>query len=180
MVAVIRRNKIITWIHDYPNWKMNFDSKKWWEVKFFLWNQSINSFIPIRRMHLRSLIMKRKEIILWIRVCQNWPTNINSKNGGKRCFPYETKSSLPFIPIRRMCFWCQITKRKEDYYANVCFSNWKTNIKSKNGKKRCFLYETKASISFILMRRMCFWCRITKRKNRLLCESMFIQLKNEL
>ena len=75
----------------YPNWKMNFDSKKWWETKFLLWNQSINSFIPIRRICLWCPIIKRKEIIMWIRLYLNWQTNFNSKNKKKRCFSYEIK-----------------------------------------------------------------------------------------
>ena len=41
----------------------NFDSKKWWEVKFSLWNQSINSFILIRRMNLWCLIIKKRRLL---------------------------------------------------------------------------------------------------------------------
>ena len=36
------------------------------------------------------------------RVCRNQPMNINSKNGGKRCFSNKTKASIPFIPMKRM------------------------------------------------------------------------------
>ena len=53
---------------------------------------------------------------------------------------------------------------KEDYYVNPSLSNWKSKFNSKNFKKSYFSYETKATISFIPMRRMCFWCLITKRK----------------
>ena len=67
-----KRKEIISWIHDYPNWQMNFDSKNWCEVKLFLWNQSINSFVPMRRMRLWCPIMKRKEIITWIHVYHIW------------------------------------------------------------------------------------------------------------
>ena len=34
----------------------------------------------------------------------------------------------------------------------------------KNGRMKSFSYETKASMSFILMRRMSLWCPILKRK----------------
>ena len=88
------KKDIIVWIYVYPIWQMNFDSKKLWEVKFFLWNQSINSFIPMRRMNLWSPIIKRKMIIMWIHVYPNWRTNFNCKNGKKRSFPYETKVSI--------------------------------------------------------------------------------------
>ena len=80
---------------------------------FFLWYQSINSFIPMRRMRLWCLITKRKEIIMWNHVCQNRPTNINSKNGRKRSFSFEIKGSIPFIQTRRMNLWFPIIKRKE-------------------------------------------------------------------
>ena len=33
---IMKRMEIIMWIHVYPNWKMNFNSKKWWKTKFFL------------------------------------------------------------------------------------------------------------------------------------------------
>ena len=63
-----KKRKIIMWICVYPNWKARFDSKKWQELKFFLWNQSISSFIPMRRMNLWCPIRKRNMIIMWIRV----------------------------------------------------------------------------------------------------------------
>ena len=56
------------------------------------------------------------------------------------------------------------------------YPNWKTNFNSNNGNKRSFSYETNASISFILSRRMCLWCPILKRKT-LLFESMFIPIE---
>ena len=34
MVPNNEKKKIIMWIRVYPNWKMNFVSKKWWEMKF--------------------------------------------------------------------------------------------------------------------------------------------------
>ena len=45
----------------------------------------------------------------------------------------------------------------------VC-PNRKKNFNSKIGKKRYFPYEGKASMSFILMRRMCLWCLTMKKK----------------
>ena len=158
----MKRKEIITWIHDYPNWQMNFYSKKWCEVKFFLWNQSINSFIPMRGMKLWFLIIKRMGIIMWIYVYHSWKANINSKICTKRSFSYETKVSIPFIPIKRMCLWCLTTKRKEIIMWIHVNPNWKTNFNSKNGNKWIISYETKASISFIPTWRMCLWCPIMK------------------
>ena len=44
------------------------------------------------------------------------------------------------------------------------YPNWNTNFKSKIANKKCFSYETKASISLIPSRRMCLWFPIIKRK----------------
>ena len=56
----------------------------------------------------------------------------------------------------------------------VCPNQW-TNNNSKNGRKGCFSYETKAWISFIPIRRIRLWCLITKKK-RLLCDSVFVKI----
>ena len=132
--------------------------------KFSLWNQSINSFIPMRRMNLWCLIIKRKELIIWIHVYVDWKINFNSKNGRKRCFSYETKASISFIPLRRMCLWCPIIKIKEIIMWIHFYPNWKMKFNSKNGNKRSSSYETKVSISFIPTRLMHLWCPIMKRK----------------
>ena len=81
-------------------------------MEFFLWNESIKSFIPMIRINLWCPIIKRKEIIMWIYDYCNWKTNINSKFGRKRSFSFETKASISFIPIKRICFWCPIMKKK--------------------------------------------------------------------
>ena len=134
------------WIHDYPNWQMNFDSKKWCEAKIFLWNQSINSFIPIRRMHWWRPMKKRKEIITWIHVYPSWKMNINSKIGRKRSFSYETKASIIFIPMRRISLWCPIMKKKEIImWIHIILIN-KWTLILKNGRQWSFSYETKALI----------------------------------
>ena len=115
----------------------------------FLWNQSFNLFILISGMNLRCPIIKRKEIIMWLHVYPIWKINFNSKNGRKRSFSYETKASISFIPTRRMNLWCPIIERKEIITWIQVYPNWKMNFSSKNGRKRSFCYETKASISLI-------------------------------
>ena len=103
-------------------------------------------------------------------------TKFNSKKGNKGSFSYETKASISFIPMRRMCLCVPIMKwNKITLWIHV-YPNWNTNLNSKIGNKRCFSYETKASISLIPKRRMCLWCLITKRR-RLLCESMFVPIE---
>ena len=93
--------------------KNEFKSKNGKKRCFCYETKGSISSIPVRRMRLWCLIMKRKEIILWIHVCPNRPKSIASKNGGKICFSNETKASISFIPMRRICLWCPIIKRKE-------------------------------------------------------------------
>ena len=161
---IMKRKEIIMWIDVYPNWKTNFKSKKGNKRSFSYETKASVSLIPTRRMCLWCPIMKRKEVIIWIHVYPNWKTNFNSKIGNKRSFSYETKASISFIPSRRMCLWCPIMKRNDIImWIHVC-PNWKTNFNSKNGNKRSFSNETKASTSFIPTRRMCLWCPIMKKK----------------
>ena len=118
--------------------------------------------ILIRRMCLWYLIMKEKEVVTWIHGCPNRWTNINSKNGRKRCLSYEAEAWIPINPMRRMCLWCLMTKRMEIVmWIRVCPNRW-TDINSKNGRKRSFSYKTKASISFFIIRRMHLWFLIIK------------------
>ena len=63
-------------------------------------------------------------------------------------------------------------------WNHVC-RNRPTNINSKNGEKRSFSYVTKASIHLSQWGEQIYGAQSLKER-RLLCESMFIQLKNEL
>ena len=100
--------------------------------------------------------------------------SFNSKNGRKRSFCYQTKAPMLVIPMSRMSLWYPIMKRKEIImWIHVC-PNWQTNFDSKTWlEENLFLWKTKASMSFILIRRMSLWFLIMKER-RLLCESMFI------
>ena len=109
---IMKRKEIIMWIHVYPNWKTYFNSKIGNKRSFSFGTKASISLILTRRTCLWCPIMKRKENIMWIHVYPNWNTNFNSKIGNKRSFSYETKLSISFIPERRMCLWCPITKRK--------------------------------------------------------------------
>ena len=108
--------------------------------------------------------MKKMEIIMWIHVYLNGKKNFNTENSWKRNCSYETKVLISFIPTGRMWLWSPILKRKKIIMWIRIYPNWKININSKNGKKRSFSYEIKASISFIPTRNMRLWCPIMKRK----------------
>ena len=135
----MKRNVIIMWIRVYPTWQMKFDSKKWWEVMFFLWNQCINSFTPTSRMCLWHLIMNRMKIIMQIRVCPNWHMKFDYKNDGKWSF-FVNQSINLFIPMRRMSLWCLIMKRNEIILQIHVCPNWHTNSNSKTSGKWSFFY----------------------------------------
>ena len=168
------------WIHVYPNWNTNFNSKIGNKRTFSYETKASISLIPKRRMCLWCPIMKRKEIIMWIHVYPNWNTNFNSKIGKKKCFYYETKASISLIPSRRMCLWFPITKRKEIIMWIDVYPNWNMNFNSKIGNKRSFSYGTKASISLIPRRRMCLWRPITKKKGAYYVNLCLSWLKYEL
>ena len=97
---------------------------------------------------------------MWIHVYPDWKTKFNSKNGIKRSFSYKTKSSISFIPMRRIWLWCPIMKWKKIIMWIRVSPNWKMNFNSKNVRKKSFSYETKALIPFITMRKTCLWCSI--------------------
>ena len=142
------------WIHVYPNWKMNLNLKNCTKTSFSYEITASKSFIPTRRMWIWCPNMKREEIITRIHVYPNWKMNLNSKNGGKTRFSYETKASKSIIPMRRMSLWCLIMKRKEIIRRIYVCPNWKTNLDSKNGRRKSFSYEINASKSLIRIRGM--------------------------
>ena len=66
---------------------------------------------------------------------------------------YPNKKNVFIVPNR---------ENKREYYVNRVNLNQQTNVNFKNGGARSFSYETKPSIS--LIRRICLWCPIMKRK----------------
>ena len=139
------------WIHVYPNWKTNFDSKNCRKRSFSFESEATNLLITTRGMCLYFPIMKRKEIVMWIHVYPNRKMNFISKNGRRRSFSFESGARKSW----GMHLYCPIMKRKEIITWIHVYPNWKINFDSKNGRKRCFTFESKAWKSFITTRRMC-------------------------
>ena len=156
------------WIHTCLFSQTNFDSKKWSKKKLFDKTKTSMPFIPMERMSLWCPIMKGEEITLWIYVYPNWKTNFNSKKRWKESFSYETKASMSFIPMSRMSLWCPIMKRKGILCESMFVLIDKQNLTLKTDGKRSFSFETKASISFILMKWICLWCLVMKKKEIIL------------
>ena len=130
-------------IHVYHNWKMNFNFKNGRSSSFSYETKALISFIPTRRMCLWCPIMKRKEIIMWIHVYPNWKMNFSYKKSRKGSLSYETKASISFIPSKRLCLWCPITKRKEITMWIHVYNNWKMYFNSRIGNKRVFIMKPK-------------------------------------
>ena len=122
------------------------------------------SFVLMRRMCLWWPIMERKEIIMWSVFIPIDKCTLIIKNGWMWSFSYETKALISFVSMKRMCLWCPIMKRKEIITWSMFIPVDKRTLIIKNGRIWGFSYETEASISFILMRRMCLWCPFMKRK----------------
>ena len=163
---ITKRKEIIMWICVCPNRHMNFDSKKWWEEKLFLWNQASMLFSRVSRMTLWCPIMKKKRRLLceYVFVLINTRTLIQ-KNGVKKSFSYETKASMSFSRISRTSLWFLIMKRKDIIIKSTFVPYWTNSTSKENGGKKSFLNETKSSMSFIPMRRISLWCPIMKKKD---------------
>ena len=137
---IMKRKEIVMWIHVYRNWKSNFNSQISNKTSFSYESKASISLIPLGRMCLWFPIIKRKEIIMWIHIYPNWKMNIDSKNGRKWSFSYETNASKSFIPTRRMWLWCPIMKWKEIIMWINVYPNWRTHFNSKTCRKRSFSY----------------------------------------
>ena len=156
------------WIHVYPNWNTNFNSKKGEKRSFSYDTKASISLIPTRRTCLWCPIVKWNEITIWIHVYPNWKMYFNSKIGNKRSFTFETKALISLIPMTRTCLQYLVMKWNENTIWIHVYPNWKKYFNSEIGNTRSFYYGTKASISFIPTRRMCLWCPIMKRKEIIL------------
>ena len=128
--------------------------KNGWKKSFSYKTKALVSFIQMRRMSLWFLIMKRKEIITWIHVYANWEMNFDSRDGGKWSFSYETKVSISFVLIRRICSWCLIMERKEIIAWVHVSQNWHTNFNSIKWWKMKHFAWNQGLMSFMPMSRM--------------------------
>ena len=128
---IMKRKKNIMWIYVGPNRQTNFNSKNWWDEKLFLLNQTSMSFIPARRMSLWFPIMKK--IDYYKNPClSHGQMNVTSKeNWWKEHLLNETKTSMPFIPTRRINLWYTTMKRKEIIMWIHVSPNWQTNFNSR-------------------------------------------------
>ena len=132
-------------------------------MNIFLWNKTSISFIPMRGMCLWCLIIKRKEIIMWINIYPIERLTLILKIVQKEVFPMKPKHQYRLSQWGECIYGAQSWKEVR-LLCESMFPNWKMNFNAKNDRKWSFSYNTKASTSFITMRRMCLQCPMMKRK----------------
>ena len=86
------------------------------------------------------------------------------KNGRKKSFSYETKTSIHLSQWAEWVYGSQSWKEKRLLCKSVFIKIDKRTLFLKNGRKGRLSYETKASMSFILMGGMSLWFLMMKRK----------------
>ena len=131
-------------------------------MKFFFWNQSINSFTPKRRISLLCQIMKRTKIVIQIHVYTSGQTKFNSKNSEKRSLSYETKASMSFIVIRKWVYGSSTWKERTLLCESVPTPIGRKTLILKMVGSEVFFLKPKHQF-IILKRRMSLWCQIIKR-----------------
>ena len=114
---------------------------------FFLWNQRINIVYPNEenvffQIDRQALILKMVDSEVFL---MNPRHQYHLSQWGECVYGAHSWNE------KRLLFEC-------------IYPNRQTNIISKNGSKRSFSCEIRASISFIPIRRMCLWCPIKKWK----------------
>ena len=129
-------------------------------------NRSINIMHPNGGNMFMMANRKAMEIIASIHVSFIWWLNFDSKeNGAKKSFSRETKAWISCILMKKISLWWPIIKEMKINMSIHVSLNWRIKFDSiKNGGKKSFSRETKASISCILMRRTCLWWPIVKER----------------
>ena len=152
---------------------MNIESKEnWWKKSFsYETNTSLSlSFIPMRRMCVWCPTMKRKEIITYIKFVpiERW-TSILRKMIEKKTFLMKPKHHYHLSQWGECVYNAQSRmKRRLLHVSMFVLIDRQTLTLGKRWKEKIFLW-TKASMSRIVMRRVCLWCPIKKRKEIIMC-----------
>ena len=141
---IMKRKEIIMWIHICPNWEINFNTKKWWKKNVSDESMASMTFSSMRRISLWCLIVKGKEITIWIRICPNWEKISILKNGGNRSFCYETKALNFIYPNEQNKFMVSNHEKKKLIVMWFCLCpNWLTNFDSKKWWEEKLLMKLK-------------------------------------
>ena len=111
------------WIHVYPNGKMNSNSKNGNKRCSSCETKASISLIRMRRTCLWRQVMKRKEIIIWIRVHPNWKMNFNSKYDNNEVFLIKPKHQYHLSHGEEWVYDAQSWKEKRLLYESMFIPN---------------------------------------------------------
>ena len=92
---IMKRKEIIMWVHVFPNWKTNFNSKNGKKRSFCCETKPSISFIPMRRMRLCCPIRKERRLL-----CES------------KFIPIESRTSILQMAIRDVF----VMKPKHQYH----------------------------------------------------------------
>ena len=101
----------------------------------------------------------------------------------RKAFPMKPKHQYHLFQWGEWVYLAQIWKERRLLceFVFVLIDKWTLILK--NDGKKSFCYETKASMSFILMRRMSLWCPIMKRKKITMwicfCPNLWININSK-
>ena len=93
----------------------------------------------------------------------NWKMNLNSKNGTKRSFSYETKASTHLSQWVEWIYAAQSLKERRLLSESIFIPIERWTLILKKVETKVFLVKPIIN-SFIPMSRMNLWCPIIKRK----------------
>ena len=122
------------------------------------------SIIPMRRMCLWCLVMKKRSLLHASMFVTIVGIILIPKNEGKKRFSYQANASMSSIRKRRMYLWCLIVKKRRFLCASMFVTIDEIALNPKNGGRKSFFYQSKASMSSFPMTRMFLWCPIMKKK----------------
>ena len=160
------------WIHVYPNWKMNFNSKKGSKRSFSYETKASISFIAKENVFMMPNHEMKRDC--YVNPCLfQWKMYFNSKKGNKRSFSYKTKSSISLIPKHQyhvsqsVEHYCHANNKKNgDCYEHPSLSHFTDELwlwGGKHGKKSS---SCNSKPSMFVSQCGERYCRANNKKNR--------------
>ena len=117
--------------------RRNFNFKKMVEGKAFLLSSNVNVIYPNKdNVFTVPNHEKKRDYYLHPCISELMDKFWFQKTSGKERFCDEAKVSVSFIPIRKMCLWCLIMKRKEIITSIHVCPTWRMNFYSEKWLKK--------------------------------------------
>ena len=131
------------WIRVYPTKKQTlilkvvkrdvFPMKPKLQYHFSQWGKCVSGAKSCKegRLLCESLFVQFKKWILILKMVE------------RKSFSYETKASVPFIPMKKLCLWCPIMKKKTLLCESVFLLIGKRTLILKMVVRKAFLTKPK-------------------------------------